>query len=188
MEIAIWHKSFGKLYWSEIVNDRKTDPGLRPLFPNAGNLRKEISRICLYSGTCYTKKCIESFDPPHQRHQIACTCVWEVKADIIQCIHLCFCMLAISLYFVNCVIISCKLSFNSRFTRNQIPIMSFLGFKKAELGCKMSELHLYVVKRQNWVVIIRKWICFNILTPEGAPILLAINNFSHASRTRCKRC
>ena len=59
-------------------------------------------------------------------------------------------------YFVNCVIISCKLSFNSRFTRNQIPIMSFLGFKKAELGCKMSELHLYVVKRQNWVVIIRK--------------------------------
>ena len=65
-------------------------------------------------------------------------------------------MLAISFYFVNCVIISCKLSFNSRFTRNQIPIMSFLGFKKAELGCKMSELHLYVVKRQNWVVIIRK--------------------------------
>ena len=51
-------------------------------------------------------------------------------------------MLAISFYFVNCVIISCKLSFNSRFTRNQIPIMSFLGFKKAELGCKMSELHL----------------------------------------------
>ena len=49
-----------------------------------------------------------------------------------------------------------QLSFNSRFTRNQIPIMSFLGFKKAELGCKMSELHLYVVKRQNWVVIIRK--------------------------------
>ena len=45
---------------------------------------------------------------------------------------------------------------NSRFTCNQIPIMSFLGFKKAELGCKMSELHLYVVKRQNWVVIIRK--------------------------------
>ena len=36
--------------------------------------------------------------------------------------------------------------FNSRFTRNQILIMSFLGFKKAELGCKMSELHLYVVK------------------------------------------
>ena len=82
--------------------------------------------------------------------------VWEVKTDFIQCIHLCFCMLAISFYFVNCVIISCKLSFNSRFTRNQIPIMSFLGFKKAELGCKMSELHLYVGKRQNWVVIIRK--------------------------------
>ena len=82
--------------------------------------------------------------------------VWKVKSDNIQCIHLCFCMLAISFYFVNCVIISCKLSFNSRFTRNQIPIMSFLGFKKAELGCKMSELHLYVVKRQNWVVIIRK--------------------------------
>ena len=56
------------------------------------------------------------------------TSVWEVKTDIIQCIHLCFCMLAISFYFVNCVIISCKLSFNSRFTRNQIPIMSFLGF------------------------------------------------------------
>ena len=34
--------------------------------------------------------------------------------------------------------------------------MSFLGFKKAELGSKMSELHLYVEKRQNWVVIIRK--------------------------------
>ena len=82
--------------------------------------------------------------------------VWKVKSDIIQCIHLCFCMLAISFYFVNCVIISCKLSFNSRFTRNQIPIMSFLGFKKAELGCKMSELHLYVVKTQNWVVIIGK--------------------------------
>ena len=59
-------------------------------------------------------------------------------------------------YFVNCVIISCKLSFNSRFTRNQSPIMLLLGFKKAELGCKMSDLHLYVVKRQNWVVIIRK--------------------------------
>ena len=44
-------------------------------------------------------------------------------------------------YFVNCVIISCKLSFNSRFTRNQIPIMSFLGFKKAEL----------VVKCQNYI-------------------------------------
>ena len=84
------------------------------------------------------------------------TVLWEVKTDIIQCIHLCFSMLAISFYFVNCVIISCKLSFNSRFTRNQIPIMSFLGFKNAELGCKMSELHLYVVKRQNWVVIIRK--------------------------------
>ena len=84
------------------------------------------------------------------------TLIWEVKTDFIQCIHLCFCMLAISFYFVNCVTISCKLSFNSRFTRNQIPIMSFLGFKKAELGCKMSELHLYVVKRQNWVVIIRK--------------------------------
>ena len=85
-----------------------------------------------------------------------CNRLWEVKTDFIQCIHLCFCMLAISFYFVNCVIISCKLSFNSRFTRNQISIMSFLGFKKAELGCKMSELHLYVVKRQNWVVIIRK--------------------------------
>ena len=82
--------------------------------------------------------------------------IWKVKSDIIQCIHLYFCMLAISFYFVNCVIISCKLSFNSRFTRNQIPIMSFLGFKNAELVCKMSELHLYVVKRQNWVVIIRK--------------------------------
>ena len=58
--------------------------------------------------------------------------------------------------FVNCVIISCKLSFNSRFTRNQIPILSLLGFKRAELGCKMSELHVYVVKRQNYVVIIRK--------------------------------
>ena len=66
---------------------------------------------------------------------LLCCVLWEVKTDIIQCIHLCFSMLAISFYFVNCVIISCKLSFNSRFTRNQIPIMSFLGFKKAELGC-----------------------------------------------------
>ena len=128
-------------------------------------------------------KCIETV-----QYIINRAILWEVKTDFIQCIHLCFCMLAISFYFVNCVIISCKLSFNSRFTRNQIPIMSFLGFKKAELGCKMSELHLYVVKRQNWVVIIRKWICFSILTPEGAPILLGINNFSHASRTCCKRC
>ena len=91
--------------------------------------------------------CCETYTPKN---------VWEVKTNIIQCIHLCFCMLAISFYFVNCVIISCKLSFYSRFTCNQIPIMSFLGSKKAELGCKMSELHLYVVKRQNWVVIIRK--------------------------------
>ena len=47
-------------------------------------------------------------------------------------------MLVISFDFVNCVIISCKLSYNSRFSRNQsqIPIMSFLGFKKAELGYK----------------------------------------------------
>ena len=92
----------------------------------------------------------------HMQYSVVGSLLWKVKSDIIQCIHLCFCMLAISFYFVNCVIISCKLSFNSRFTRNQIPIMSFLGFKKAELGCKMSELHLYVVKRQNWVVIIRK--------------------------------
>ena len=35
--------------------------------------------------------------------------VWKVKSDIIQCIHLCFCMLAISFYFVNCVIMSCEL-------------------------------------------------------------------------------
>ena len=56
-------------------------------------------------------------------------------------------MLAISFYFVNCVIISCKLSFNSRFTRNQIPIMSFLGFIKAELGCKMSELTFVCCKK-----------------------------------------
>ena len=82
--------------------------------------------------------------------------VRKVKTDNILCIHLCFCMLAISFYFVNCVIISCKLSFNSRFTRNQIPIMSFLGFKKTELACKKPELHVYVVKRQNLVVIIRK--------------------------------
>ena len=82
--------------------------------------------------------------------------VWKGKCANILCIHVSFCMLAISFYFVNCVIISCKLSFDSCFTRNQIPIMSFLGFKKAELGCKKSELHVYVVKRQNWVVIIRK--------------------------------
>ena len=35
--------------------------------------------------------------------------LWKVKSDIIQCIHLCICMLAISFYFVNCVIISCEL-------------------------------------------------------------------------------
>ena len=48
-------------------------------------------------------------------------------------------MLTIPFYFVNCVIILCKLSFNSRFTRNQNLIMSFLGFKKAELGRKKTE-------------------------------------------------
>ena len=41
--------------------------------------------------------------------------VWKVKSDIIQCIHLCFCMLAISFYFVNCVIISCELYYDNSF-------------------------------------------------------------------------
>ena len=83
-------------------------------------------------------------------------------------------MLAISFYFVNCVIISCKLSFNSRFTRYQILIMSFLGFKKAELGCKKSELHVYVVKRQNWVVIIRKLLVgFVALRPKSTAMVIA---------------
>ena len=50
-----------------------------------------------------------------------------------------FCMLAISFYFENYVIISCKLTFTSRFTRIKIQIMSFLGFQKAELGCKYAE-------------------------------------------------
>ena len=43
--------------------------------------------------------------------------IWnKISADTI-CIQVCFCMLVISFYFVNCVIISCKLSFSSRFTR-----------------------------------------------------------------------
>ena len=40
----------------------------------------------------------------------------KISADTL-CIQVCFCMLVISFYFVNCVIISCKLSFSSRFTR-----------------------------------------------------------------------
>ena len=52
------------------------------------------------------------------------------------CLQVSFCMLVISFYFVNCVIISFKLSFSSRFTRIKIKIMSFLDFQKAELGCK----------------------------------------------------
>ena len=43
------------------------------------------------------------------RNKIECSVIWKVKSDIIQCIHLCFCMLAISFYFVNCVIVSCEL-------------------------------------------------------------------------------
>ena len=62
--------------------------------------------------------------------------IWnEISADIL-CIQVSFCMLVISFYFVNCVIISCKLSFSSRFTRIKIQIRSFLGFQKTELGCK----------------------------------------------------
>ena len=46
-----------------------------------------------------------------------CGVVWnKISADTL-CIQVCFCMLVISFYFVNCVIISCKLSFRSRFTR-----------------------------------------------------------------------
>ena len=41
--------------------------------------------------------------------------LWKVKTDNIQCIHLCFCMLAISFYFVNCVIISCELYYDNSF-------------------------------------------------------------------------
>ena len=41
--------------------------------------------------------------------------LWKVKSDIIQCIHLCFCMLAISFYFVNCFIISCELYYDNSF-------------------------------------------------------------------------
>ena len=59
----------------------------------------------------------------------------KIYADTL-CIQVYFCMLVISFYFVNCVIISCKLSFSSRFIRIKIQIMSFLGFQKAELGCK----------------------------------------------------
>ena len=40
----------------------------------------------------------------------------KISADTV-CIQVCFCMLVISFYFVNCVIISCKLSFSSHFTR-----------------------------------------------------------------------
>ena len=46
------------------------------------------------------------------------TCfVWnQISADT-RCIQVCFCMLVISFYFVNCVFISCKLPFSSHFTR-----------------------------------------------------------------------
>ena len=40
--------------------------------------------------------------------------------------------LAISFYFVKCVIISCKLSFNSRFTCNQISDHVISRFSKSE--------------------------------------------------------
>ena len=39
--------------------------------------------------------------------------LWKVKTDNSLCIHLCFCMLAISFYFVNCVIISCELYYDN---------------------------------------------------------------------------
>ena len=119
--------------------------GFMQLVPVATGQRLNILHVhCLFKKKCY--RCIDIQNFHFGRYIYG----------RFQCIHLCFCMLAISFYFVNCVIISCKLSFNSRFTRNQILTMSFLRFKKAELGIKMSELHLYVVKRQNCVVIIRK--------------------------------
>ena len=45
----------------------------------------------------------------------SCRFLWKVESDNIQCIHLCFCMLAISFYFVNCVIISCELYYDNSF-------------------------------------------------------------------------
>ena len=47
VEISIWHKRFWKLYWSEIVNGRKTGPRQLSLFPDAEIVRNEISRICV---------------------------------------------------------------------------------------------------------------------------------------------
>ena len=43
--------------------------------------------------------------------------LWNKISTDTLCIQVCFCMLVISFYFVNCVIISCILSFRSRFTR-----------------------------------------------------------------------
>ena len=41
--------------------------------------------------------------------------IWKVKTDNSLCIHLCFCMLPISFYFVNCVMISCELYYDNMF-------------------------------------------------------------------------
>ena len=77
-------------------------------------------------------------------------------------------MLAVSYYFVNCVIISCKLSFTGRFTHNKITIMPFLdlqkaelGRQKAELGCQKAALGCHNTKAN----------ILSNLTQEGAPIL-----------------
>ena len=43
--------------------------------------------------------------------------IWNKIPAETLCIQVCFCMLVISFYYVNCVIIICKLSFSSRFTR-----------------------------------------------------------------------
>ena len=58
--------------------------------------------------------------------------IWkEISANIL-CIQVNFGMLAISFYFVKCVIISCKLSLTSRFTCNQISDNVISRFSKGK--------------------------------------------------------
>ena len=99
---------------------------------------------------------------------------------ILYAYKLVFCMLVILFYFVNCVIISCKLSHS--FLDSD---MSFLGFQKAELGCKLAKLgcneagldcHNTKVKNAKF------------FDARGRTELLENNNFSQTSSTRCKQC
>ena len=61
---------------------------------------------------------------------------------------------------------------------------TFLGFQKAELRCPKTEL---ICQKADLGCHNTNVDVLSILTPEGAPIFSEINNFSHASSTRCKR-